>query len=252
MRGLMSPPRLFLVAAALLAGCSVIGPPQDPVPTVKVPGTEPGRALVVVLPGFIYDADDLRDEGVAAAIHRGWPQADVLLVGATFPYYRTGQLVPQLEKNVIAPARAQGYREIWLAGGSMGGMGVLLYEWHHPGQLTGLVLLSPFLGDDDVLDEVRQAGLARWQPRGLAPQMDGDNFSAHVWSMIKGWRAQPELARRVWLACGTEDPLFEDVQLLAPEIPPAQYFASPGGHNWKYWIPAVEDVFGRIARSPRG
>jgi len=249
----MKHPLPSLTLALTLCGmgaCSFIGSPKDPVPTVKVAGTEPGRALVVVLPGFIYDADDLRDEGVADAVHRGWPGADVMLVGATFPYYRTGQLVPQLEKNVIGPARAQGYREIWLAGGSMGGMGVLLYEWAHPGELTGIVLMSPFLGDD-VLDEIREAGLANWQPGELAPQMDGDNYERHVWNMIKGWRTHPELARRAWLVCGTEDRLFEDVQLLAPEIPPGQYLASPGGHNWAFWLPAAEDTFRRIASRPR-
>ena len=245
----------FLALALALCGtsaCSVIGPPRDPVPTVMVPGSEPGRALVVVLPGFIYDADDLRDEGVADAIHRGWPGADVMLVGATFPYYRTGKLVEQLEKNVIGPARAQGYREIWLAGGSMGGMGVLLYEWTHPGELTGIVLMSPFLGDGDLLDDIREAGLANWQPGELAPRMDGDNYQRHVWNMIKGWRARPELAQRAWLVCGTDDPLFEDVQLLAPEIPPAQYIPGPGRHNWKYWLPAAEDTFRKIAGRPRG
>lgn len=235
-------------ALALLAGCNIVGSPKDPIESVKVTGSAPGRVLVVVLTGFADDAHDLRDRGVAAAIHRGWPEPDVLLVSATFPYYRTGQLVPQLERNVIGPARAQGYGEIWLAGGSMGGMGALLYEYFHPGELAGLVLMSPFLGSDDVLDEIRDVGLAQWQARELAPQMDGENFSQHVWMMLKGWQTRPELARRVWLACGTDDRRYPDVRLLASLVPADQYFPSPGGHNWEYWIPAIESVFRRIAR----
>ena len=242
----------FALALCAASACSVVGTPKDPVPTVKVPGTEPGTALVVVLPGFIYDADDLRDEGVADAIHRGWPAADVMLVGATYPYYRTGTLVPQLHENVITPARAQGYREIWLAGGSMGGMGVLLYEWAHPGELTGLVLMSPFLGSDDLLDDIREVGLGNWNPGPLAPRVDGDNYQRHVWNMIKDWRARPELARRAWLVCGTEDSLFPDVQVLAPEIPASQYVAAPGGHNWEFWLPQAEATFRRIAAQRRG
>jgi pimeloyl-ACP methyl ester carboxylesterase len=234
-------------AALALAGCAFFGPARDPVPTVLVPGAEPGRVLVVVLPGFADDADDLQEQGVAAAIHRGWPAPDVMLVGATFNYYRTGQLVPQLEKNVIGPARQRGYRDIWLAGGSMGGMGVLLYEQVHPGEVTGLLLMSPFLGTDAVLDEIREAGLAQWDPGPLAPTMDGSNYERHVWNMIKGWRATPGRARRAWLVCGTEDRLFRDVQLLAPEIPPEQFLVKPGGHDWDYWIPAIEDTFRRIA-----
>jgi pimeloyl-ACP methyl ester carboxylesterase len=241
---------LALLAALALAGCNILGSPKDPIHTVAVPGTEPGRALVVVLTGFADDAYDLQERGVADAIHRGWPAVDVLLVSATFPYYRTGQLVPQLEKHVMGPARARGYREIWLAGGSMGGMGALLYEWTHPGEVTGLVLVSPFLGDS-VLDEIRAVGLAKWEAGELAPQMDGDNYERHVWNMIKGWRARPQLARRVWLACGTDDRLFGDVQVLAPEVPREQYLTRPGGHTWAYWIPAIEDMFRRVAASRR-
>lgn len=238
-----------LLAAAALSGCTVLAPPREVIPSITVAGSDPGKALVAVLPGMATSAEDLRDEGIAAAIQRGWPQADVLLVDATFQYYRQGVLVPRLHR-LIGQARASGYREIWLAGGSMGGLGVLLYEWAHPGEMAGLVLISPFLGDD-VPAQVRQGGLAQWQPGPLAPQMDGDNFEQHVWVMIQGWRAHPELARRVWLVCGTEDRLFQDVQTLAPEITPGQYIASPGGHDWAYWVPAAEDTFRRIAEQRR-
>jgi hypothetical protein len=241
-------PALALLATlAGVCGCAIIGPPADPIATVKVPGNDPKtRALVVVLPGFIYDADDLRDVGVADAVHRGWPGADVLLVSATYSYYRTGVLVSRLHDQVIQPARDQGYTEIWLSGGSMGGMGVLLYEVAHPGELAGLVLMSPYLGSDRMLKSIREAGLANWDP-GTLEQMDGANYQQHVWNMIKGWRMQTGRVRRVWLACGTEDRLFPDVQLLAPEIPPDQYFATPGAHNWDFWLPAVENTFRAIA-----
>jgi pimeloyl-ACP methyl ester carboxylesterase len=241
----------FLILGATLiaaAGCSVIGTPKDPIPTVRVDGNDPSaRVLVVVLPGFIYDADDLRDKGVADVIHRGWPAADIALVGATFNYYRSGLLVPRLHEQVIKPAREQGYRQIWLIGGSMGGMGVLLYEWHHPGELTGIIMLSPFLGSGSVLDEIRAAGLARWDPGLLSSDMTEDNYQRQVWKMIKGWRDHPELARRVWLACGTGDHLYPDVQLLAPQIRPDQYIARPGGHNWDFWLPVAEEIFRKIA-----
>ncbi|HUR39708.1 MAG TPA: hypothetical protein VM240_00920 [Verrucomicrobiae bacterium] len=247
---------LALLAAAiglpLFSACSVVGSPKDVVPVHKIAGNDPGKVLVVVLPGFAFDHDDLRDKGVATAIQKGWPSADVALVGATFPYYRTGVLVEKLHAQVIAPARAAGYRQVWLAGGSMGGMGTLLYEQAHPGELTGLVILSPFLGSDDLLDEIREAGLERWSAGELSPVVDGDNYQRHVWKMIQGWGARPDPAARVWLACGTEDPLFKDVQVMAPVVPKDQYLPSPGGHSWDYWLPVVEDTFKRIAaKSPR-
>ena len=54
---------------------------------------------------------------------------------------------------MIAPARARGYAGVWLAGASMGGMGTLLYERSRPGELDGLVLLAPYLGDRGLLEE---------------------------------------------------------------------------------------------------
>lgn len=242
-------PLLVLCAAIAVSGCALIGPARDVVPTIKVAGSDPGKTLIVVLPGIGTDAEDLRDQGIPAAIQRGWPEADVLLVDATFQYYRTGVMVPRL-RDAIEKARAEGYREMWLAGGSMGGLGVLLYEWHYPGEMAGIVLLSPFLGDD-VPEQVRAAGLDRWEPGPPPSKMNGDNFEQLVWTMIKDWRQQPELARRAWLVCGTEDRLFPDVQLLAPRIPPNQYLTSPGGHDWAYWVPAAESTFRRIAEQRR-
>lgn len=239
-----------LLACALLSGCSQFGAPRDPIPTIKVAGTQTQpRALVAVLPGFIYDADDLYDHGVADAIHRGWPEVDVVLVGATYPYYRTGVLAKRLHEQVFEPARRQGYRELWLAGGSMGGMGVLLYEWAHPGELSGLVLFSPFLGSDALLEEIRAAGgTANWDAGPLPAEMDGDNYQRQVWKMIKGWARRPEWTRRVWLACGTEDYFASrDVPVLAAELPPEQSLMRPGGHDWDFWLSAMPEVFGRIS-----
>lgn len=244
------PPVSVALVCALLAaaGCALMRSPAKPFETIIFRGTqaEP-RALVVVLPGFIYDAQDLKDFGVAEAIHRGWPDADVVLTSATMQYYWSGVLAQRVHEIVIEPARTQGYTEIWLTGGSLGGAGVMLYEWAHPGELTGIALFSPALGRDRVIDPIREAGgVARWDPGPVPSQMDRGNWDLLLWKMIKDWT--PARAQRVWVACGLDDPLFEDVKLLEPVVPPTQYFAEPGGHDWEFWLPMLTDVFGRIGR----
>src|SRR5437899_1061103 len=77
-----------------------------------------------------------------------------------------------------------------------------------------------------------------------AREMNGDNYQRQVWKMVEGWT--PELARRVWLACGTSDHLIEDVRLLAPELPGSHYLELPGGHSWGLWIRSAKEVFSRI------
>ena len=87
----------------------------------------------------------LRDSGIAAAIQSAWPDADVVLTGLGFGYYMQGRAPQRLHDEVIVPARTRGYREVWLMGASMGGMGTLMYDRAYPGDADGLVLLAPYL-----------------------------------------------------------------------------------------------------------
>ena len=240
---------LVLCLAAGLAGCFTIGDSKAPIGTVSVPAPRPAaeRTLVIVLPGFGDDAQDMKGHGLAEVIQESWPEADVLLTSATFAYYRDGKLVPRLHDEIVAPSLRAGYVRVWLAGASLGGMGALLYEHQHPGELTGLVLFAPFLGNAELLDEIRAAGGPRnWDPGPLPAQMNGDNYQRQVWTMVKGWAPRPELARRVWLACGTSDHLIEDVRLLAPALPGSHYVELSGGHTWGLWISGAKEIFSRI------
>jgi pimeloyl-ACP methyl ester carboxylesterase len=242
------------LAAVGLAGCIVIGDSSVPIGTVAATAPQPSaeRTLVIVLPGFGSDAADLEGRGIARAIQESWPEADVLLTSATFAYYRDGKLVPRLREEIVQPSSREGYRRIWLAGASLGGMGALLYEREYPGELEGIALFAPYLGDGKLLDEIRAAGGPRkWDPGSLPAEMNADNFQRQVWKMIKGWADRPELARRVWLACGTSDHLIDAARLLAPEVPEGHYLELSGGHTWRLWVRAAKELFSRVRRESK-
>lgn len=253
------PPLPRLLAAALvllaLAACAPRGDIRQPLPTRLVAAPQPGaeRSLVVVLPGYADSVEDLAAFGIAEAIQAGWPEADVMLTGAAIGYYRAGQMPARVHDEVIAPARADGYREIWLVGASMGGMGVVLYERAHPGELDGLVLFAPFVGRGGLLREIGEAGGARaWDPGPAPPAMDASNFQREMWRDIRTWPDTPGRAQRVWLAWGEEDRLRRAVPLFAPLLEPSQMLERPGGHTWSVWSPAATEIFTRVraARAP--
>src|SRR6266571_6835960 len=103
----MSPGLPFaLCLAAGLAGCFTIGNSKVPIGTVTVPALRPGaeRTLVIVLPGFGDDAQDMRNHGLAEVIRESWPETDVLLTSATFAYYRDGRLVQRLHDEIVGPS----------------------------------------------------------------------------------------------------------------------------------------------------
>ncbi|MES9865524.1 MAG: hypothetical protein ABW157_09310 [Candidatus Thiodiazotropha sp. LLP2] len=241
---------LFLLAI-LLSACSVFGPVPDRMERLLVEGSQKNsEVLIIVLPGILSDSQDMQKRGVPEAIHRGWPEPDILMADLTINFYREGLATTRLHDEIVAPARQQGYSEIWLAGGSMGGIGTLMYEWHHPGELDGLVLISPYLGRGDVTDTIREAGgLKSWDSGEQTLVMESDNYDRLVWQMAQGWIGDEEKLQRVWLMCGDEDRLYPDVLMLGAILPEERYFPGPGDHSWDYWIPNMEKVFRALAES---
>jgi hypothetical protein len=240
----------FLGLACLgLAGCIHIGDAEQPIRFETIAAPKPGaeRIVVIVLPGFGVNAFEMKEYGVAKSIQEAWPEADVILASATFDYYRKGRLVERLHDEIVGPAAKAGYRRIWLAGASLGGMGALLYEQKHPGALTGIVLFAPFLGDRKLLKEIAGAGGPRaWNPGELPAEVNGDNYQRQVWKMAKGWADDPQRARRVWLACGVDDRLMHSARLMATALPQDRFVELPGGHTWTAWLNGGRTVFSKI------
>ena len=238
----------------VLSGCFfVIGNEKKPIETLVVPGagTEPAADAVIVLPGFGADAEKLKEHHVDEAIHRSWPQADVVLVSATFAYYAHNVFLPHFEQDVMAPA-LQRYRRIWLAGASVGGMGAILYEREHPGLVSGLILFAPWLGSKDTLEAVRAAGVQHWDPGPKPEHVDGKNFENEMWREIRDWSLDPAEAKRVWLVCGDKDKFLEADRMLAAALPDQHYLEVPGGHTYDTWLSAAEEIIGRVRAAAVG
>ena len=88
----------------------------------------------------------------------------------------------RLRWDIVAPARAEGCRSVWLAGISLGGFIALDYASTHPDECDGLCLLAPYLGNRMLIDEIARApGLAAWEPGELAESDE----ERRIWRFIK-------------------------------------------------------------------
>jgi len=257
---LMKKPRIALTGmlCLLLAACSSV-PPKEPMPSSLIPAPQAAAShpLVIVLPGRSDSLRDLQTNGIAPAIQKSWPVADVLLVGATPPYYMDGRIARRLRTQVIEPARRKGYREIWLTGASQGGMGALFYEYAYPGNVTGLVLYAPFMGSEKLIKRIAAAGgPERWQPPMPKPaKMRLQNYQVEMWRLVHDWGTERTRARKVWIACGTEDDFLPAAKLIETQLPPGHFVELDGGHDWQTWDRAATRIFNRIAvahASPTG
>ncbi len=233
--------------ALLISGCGPFGNRDVPIPTAIIKGNaQKATQLVIVLPGRQDDLQVMKASGIVEAIQRSWPQADVMLVELTLAYYLDGQGSKRLHTQIIEPARAQGYKEIWLSGASMGGMGILLYDRFYPDSADGMILMAPYLGSKKILKEIMQAGgITQWDP-GPKQEISRNNWQREMWRNIKTWQTDPVKAKNIWLTYGKEDRLSKAVPVIAPALRETQILEREGGHKWVVWVPAMADVIEKI------
>jgi pimeloyl-ACP methyl ester carboxylesterase len=240
----------LLLCIAIVSGCYRIGDPFEPIPTLLVSAPSKPRRLVVVLPGRADDVADLQKSGIAQAVQSAWPDADVVLTGLALGYYMQGRAAQRLHDEVITSARSRGYAQVWLVGASLGGMGAVLYDRAYPNEVSGMVLLAPYLGEKPLLSDIAAAGgVAAWQPPPKPATINADNFQQELWRHLQTWSRNPAAARNVWLACGKADRLRDTVPLLAPLLPAGHVLLPEGGHEWRVWAPATRDVLLKIQAS---
>jgi S-formylglutathione hydrolase FrmB len=192
------------------------------------PGASPSRDLLVCLPGIGDEAKDFEDWGFVDLVRaHQWP-VDVMLVDAHYGYYADRTILDQLHRDVFAPASLSGYRSIWLAGISMGGLGALLYASRYEGAVTGIIAIAPFLGAHTLVQEIITAGgLAQWTSTVTISDEIGD-----LWRWVQ---ARTQRHPHIFLAFGEQDVFIEAHRLLASRLSGAEILTTPGGHRWPVW-----------------
>lgn len=231
----------------LAAGC--FQPVTIPMQTIRYdsPNQQAHRLLVVFLPGRGDPITVFQKEGLVEAVRRRGLHADMVAVNAHMGYYANGTVFARLKEDVIGPAKARGYEQIWLVGNSLGGYGSLNYVHEYPDDITGVVLLGPFLGPKKIVDEIKQGGgILQWTPAEIKKGTE-DEWDKHLWLWIKDrvqqekfwFRAeeceQKECKPKVYLGYGRGDRFSYGQDFLASLMPPAHVIVIDGGHDWTTW-----------------
>lgn len=204
------------------------------------------ETLLVLLPPSLSSLDDFYTQGFVDAVRQRQLPMDLLLADITGQHVLDRTMVTTLYTKVLQPARAEGYRAIWLAGISMGGFCALHCAAHHADHLAGLYLMAPYPGTGDVLAEIRTAGGATaWC------QQQSSTLDERAWWQWLGQESQKaQWTTPVYVGTGATDRFLNGQRLLTDLLPDDRVRVVPGGHQWPTWKTLWDDWldFGPLAR----
>lgn len=194
---------------------------------------EKAPAQMIWLPGAYHYARDFLDAGfVRAAAARRVP-LDLLFVDLEMQHLDDRDALRRLRSEIILPARDSG-AAVWLAGISLGGLIALDYASSHSGELDGLCLLAPYLGNRILINEITaSSGLAGWESGELV-ESDAER---RIWRYIKT-RTD---SRPLYLGYGKDDRFSAAHDLLAAALPADSVEVVAGGHEWAAWLKLWEN-----------
>jgi len=234
---------ICILSALAVAGC--VPEATTPMATHSFTGeaAQSHRMLIVFLPGKGDGGERFLTEGFVDAVRKTGVPADMMAVDAHLGYYLERTLPTRLKEDVITPARGRGYRQIWLVGISLGGFGALWYDIEHPGDVAGIVVLAPYLGERDLIDEIAlKGGMTDWRP----PSEDVMDDQHRIWKGLKQYERNEKNRGRMYLGYGRQDRFAGACGLLAPVLPAAQVVTVEGGHDWQTWLLLWNDILPRL------
>lgn len=219
----------FLLGVVLLfSGCSHFA--DQPLKVLHYIGdTSSHENLFVFVRGLGGSHRSFAEEGMVDATWHRDIDFDMVAPNSHFAYYSERTLIKRLRQDVILPAKKKGYKNIWLVGPSMGGLGSLLYIREHPEDIKGVYLISPFLGYGSIIREIKaQGGLQYWQPGEYSPDKDWQRM---LWHWIKIEVAEQNTPP-IYLGFGDEDMYVEAQKLLATTLPSDHITVRKGRHDY--------------------
>jgi len=226
--------RLALLLSSLPVGaaaCAWMYSAPTPLHTEPAAASPTARAstLLVLMPGRGDKASAFAEHGFVDDLRAAGMAVDVVAVDAHMGYYMKENLIERMRTDVLEPARKQ-YKQIWIVGVSMGGLGSLIVASKLPGAVDRVILLSPYLGPNSLISKIEEAGgPARWTPT------DPSDPYQRVWQWLLQYRQAGAPMPFMTLGFARTESLANAHRQLAQLLPADRVFEADGGHNWVTW-----------------
>ena len=135
---------LLTVGSVLFSGCAIgllyPAPDQIRMAVHFVDAKRPTRCLIVFFPGFGDNEDTFDKHGFVDALEEHHLAVDSVTPDITFGYYSRHNVADTIHDDILGPIAARPYKQIWLVGVSMGGLGALLVAKNAESHVAGMFL----------------------------------------------------------------------------------------------------------------
>lgn len=200
-----------------------------------------GRAqhLLVFLPGAYTTPEDFVTHGLVEAVRQHKLPCDIVIPELLPAHVSDHSFIARLHGNVISPLMQSPYQTLWLTGISLGAFCALAYTAVHIESVSGIHLIAPYAGTQDVLRPIRAAGsLERWAQAPIGQHEDEEHL---MWRWLAHWKQHTIQRPPLWMGIATEDRFLSNQQLLAAQLPPNQIHTTTGKHDWPAWRSLWQD-----------
>lgn len=198
--------------------------------------------LIVLLPGIMDKHSQFENAGFIDQARRQNLDADIILADTHIGYYVQKFLIERLEEDIIQPAAAAGYQEIWIGGASLGGLGVSLYASEKERDLFGAILIAPYLGEKSIIRQIEKAG-------GPQKLLESKALSPHLlktWDWLSKYFEEPSRSPKLYLGYGENDKFAYSHSFLSEVLPSSQVIRIAGGHDWETWAAIWTQLLDRL------
>ena len=192
----------------------------------------PAPVRLVFLPPAKATLEDLLAYSFVQDVRTRQLAVDITLVETDYQQVLAGTVADDLQRDVILPMLAESAAPIWMAGISLGAFNILHHASQHAGplagQIAGLVLLAPYPGTADILNEIDACG----GPVHWAGQPDVSLLDERRWWH---WLATRGDTPAVHLGLSAEDRFRHGQAMLATLVDAEHTLHLPGPHHWPVW-----------------
>lgn len=199
-----------------------------------------------MLPGALQRPEDFLAAGFAEGIRRRGLALDLALIDFEMQFLSEtldGSALQQLHEAAMGPLRSRNYRQVWLAGVSIGGFMALAYAERYPGMVDGLCLLGPYPGNRMLANEIRAAGGVQAWAGANDGESDGER---RVWRWLRQHRGMSS-GPAIHMGYGSDDRFASGHRLMADALAAHQVDVVAGGHDWPAWQQLWENFLDRIS-----